>query len=260
MILKRLLLENFPRNGAWFEDSEEEKAAAKKIGLNENNPAIRGLNSNWINEKIIASQRLSDRLINEFDIIEQFKELNLKAVFNLQEPGEHPNWGDGIVDMKVGFSYTPENLQKAGISYYNFHWEDWTNPNMSEVMKNVKLMDMHISKGEAILTHWHAGQGRTGVVIAAYLMYSNTTETVDETVEYIRSKRTQWLKKGYNRKFLHHIKSKFDENRQMFPTEKRPIKLTLKDIIKKQEVMFHGDERIKQKHIPKVMDVCLVSI
>ena len=162
--------------------------------------------------------------------------------------------------MKVGFSYTPENLQKAGISCYNFHWEDLTNPNMSEVMKNVKFMDMHISKGEAVLVHCHAGQGRTGVVIAAYLMYSNTTETVDETVEYIRSKRIQWLKKGYNRKFLHHIKSKFDENRQMFPTEKRPTKLTLKDIIKKQEVMFHGDERIKQKLIPKVMDVCLVSV
>lgn len=33
------------------------------------NPAIEGLHSNWINEHIIGSQRLSDRLIKEFDIL-----------------------------------------------------------------------------------------------------------------------------------------------------------------------------------------------
>ena len=49
------------------------------------------------------------------------------AVFNLQEPGEHPYCGDGI-DLKHGFSYTPENLMKNGISYFNFYWKDLTNP------------------------------------------------------------------------------------------------------------------------------------
>ena len=90
-------------------------------------------------------------------------------------------------------------------------------------------------------------------------MYTNTTDTVDETIKYIRSKRFQCLKKGYNRKFLHHIKAKYDERRQMFPTDDKPMKLTLKDVIKNQDAMFHGEERIKQKLIPKVMDVCLVS-
>lgn len=31
------------------------------------------------------------------------------AVFNLQEPGEHPFCGDGI-SSRTGFSYTPELL------------------------------------------------------------------------------------------------------------------------------------------------------
>lgn len=53
------------------------------------NPAIKGLNSNWINDNIIASQRPSDRLIEEFDMIKQFKDAGVKAVFNLEEPGEH---------------------------------------------------------------------------------------------------------------------------------------------------------------------------
>lgn len=37
---------------------------------NVENPAIEGLNSNWINDDIVASQRLSDRLIHEYRIID----------------------------------------------------------------------------------------------------------------------------------------------------------------------------------------------
>jgi hypothetical protein len=33
-------------------------------------PAIQGLHSNWINADIVASQRLSDRLIAQFSIVE----------------------------------------------------------------------------------------------------------------------------------------------------------------------------------------------
>ena len=75
------------------------------------NPAIRGLHSNWINSDIIASQRLSNRLIKEFDIISQLKEKNVGAIINLQEMGEHPNCGDGIIE-KVGFSYEDDLLHK----------------------------------------------------------------------------------------------------------------------------------------------------
>lgn len=45
------------------------------------------------------------------------------AVFNLEEPGEHPYCGDGIIP-KTGFSYTPEDLMKEGIKYFNMHWKD----------------------------------------------------------------------------------------------------------------------------------------
>jgi len=74
-------------------------------------PAIKGLNSNWINEDIVASQRLSTRLIKEFDIITQLKSHKIGVIVNLQEPGEHPLCGDGI-DKKWGFSYSSEDLNK----------------------------------------------------------------------------------------------------------------------------------------------------
>lgn len=50
--------------------------------------AIEGLNSNWITPNILAMQRPSERLIKEFNIYQQFKDQNIKAVLNLQEPGE----------------------------------------------------------------------------------------------------------------------------------------------------------------------------
>lgn len=43
--------------------------------LNHPNPAIKGLNSDWITSRFLAMQRPSSRLIKEFDIISQFKKL-----------------------------------------------------------------------------------------------------------------------------------------------------------------------------------------
>lgn len=80
-------------------------------------PAINGLNSHWITSNIVASQRPSTRLLAEFLILHQFKSLGIVAVFNLQEPGEHPKCGDGIT-KETGFSYNPEEfMQQNGINF-----------------------------------------------------------------------------------------------------------------------------------------------
>jgi len=82
------------------------------------NPAIHGLHSEYVAGIMIGSQRLSDRLIKEFDMMKQFKDQGVKGVFNLEEPGEHPYCGDGIIP-KTGFSYTPEILMENRVEYYN---------------------------------------------------------------------------------------------------------------------------------------------
>ena len=45
--------------------------------LNHPNPAIKGLNSDWITDRFLAMQRPSSRLIKEFDIIGQFKKFQI---------------------------------------------------------------------------------------------------------------------------------------------------------------------------------------
>lgn len=129
--------------------------------------AIRGLNSSWINSKVLAMQRPSARLITQYNIINQFKAQGIGAVFNLQLPGEHSVCGDGI--LPCGFSYDPEELMKEGIAVYNFAWVDMGIPPPALMLSCVQLMDYHISvRNERVAVHCHAGYGRTGVAIAAW--------------------------------------------------------------------------------------------
>lgn len=54
----------------------------------ENGPsAIRGLNSSWITDELVAMQRPSSRLLSEFKIIDQFHAARIGAVICLEESG-----------------------------------------------------------------------------------------------------------------------------------------------------------------------------
>ena len=120
-----------------------------------------GLHSECVAGLLVGSQRLSDRLIQEYGILEQFKEKNVVAVINLEEPGEHPYCGDGIIP-RTGFAYTPEKLMNAGVQYYNFYWKDLQVPDHDRVLGIVQIMHQIIVQGgpqrkNKILVHCHAG-------------------------------------------------------------------------------------------------------
>lgn len=133
--------------------------------------------------------------------------------------------------MSVGFSYTPEKLQHAGISVYLFHWQDMKNPEIKMLLKNCRLMDKHIRDGHKLIVHCHAGQGRTALVIATYLMYSNVTHTVDETISFIRKSRPKCLKHKFNRTFLVEVEEELKLIRHIFPSKENKSKLSLKQTL-----------------------------
>jgi protein tyrosine phosphatase domain-containing protein 1 len=92
---------------------------------------IDGLYSTYITPTILAMQRPSTRLIQEYDLINTFLKTGIKSIFNLQTFGEHASCGDGI--EKSGFSYLPEDFIDSGISYYNFGWTDMGTPDLEMV-------------------------------------------------------------------------------------------------------------------------------
>ena len=78
------------------------------------------------------------------------------AIFNLEEPGEHPSCGDGI-DDKIGFSYDPDTFNDKGIAYFNHHWKDLNPTSPKVVLMICQQMDDFKLKGKRVFVHCHAG-------------------------------------------------------------------------------------------------------
>lgn len=154
---------------------------------NHPSPAIKGLHSDWITNEILATQRPSTRLIKEFDIPKLFRENYIFSIFNLQEPGEHPYCGDGI-EKNSGFSYQPEDFYKEGIYFYNFGWRDHTATQNPTIFRVVKTIDYALQNGKRAAFHCHAGRGRTGLIICAYLIYSNHM-TAEDSIALFQGRR-----------------------------------------------------------------------
>ncbi|CAM9754101.1 unnamed protein product, partial [Choristocarpus tenellus] len=109
-------------------------------------PAVTGLHSTWITDSIMATQRPSTRLFEEYNIVQQFTDFGITGVFNLTEAGEHPHCGDGL-EKYSGFPYLPEDLMKEKIAFYNFSWEDMTVPTLIMLTNIVRVACSCLIKG-----------------------------------------------------------------------------------------------------------------
>ncbi|KAI6176013.1 hypothetical protein M3Y97_00752800 [Aphelenchoides bicaudatus] len=139
--------------------------------------AIEGLYSSWITPNILAMARPTTEAIEKFDIIKQFKEQGISAVFNLQMPDEHSFCGPKL--LPSGFSYDPETFMKNDIYYYNFAIPDFQFCSLDVVLDIIKVMNFSLKEGGKIAVHCHAGLGRTGSIIACHMVLSTGMSAED---------------------------------------------------------------------------------
>lgn len=216
--------------------------------------AINGLYSSWVTQDILATARPSTEVIEKYQVIDQFKRNGIKSLINLQHPGEHSSCGFGLEPVS-GFSYIPEHFMQEDIFFYNFGWNDYGVRSLESILDMVKVMSFALQEGKVAI-HCHAGLGRTGVLIACYLVFSERLQA-DEAIHQVRSNRPKAVQtRGQIQcavdftNFLHHLWVVYPS---CAPSAK---KFTMQQYLKRQRNLLHGVESRVLKYIPKLVYLC----
>lgn len=151
-------------------------------------PAIEGLDSQFITDSLIASQRPATVLMKKYNIIKDMKSKNVGAIINLQQKNEWGMCGHPI--HEEGFSYRSKDFKEHGIEVYEMGWKDNTAPATPKHMLQIcKQIDTHVKKGEKALIHCHAGKGRTGMVLCCYLLYAGIFTDALVAIKHVQKAR-----------------------------------------------------------------------
>lgn len=216
--------------------------------------AIQGLYSSWVTPDILATARPSTEVIRTYAVIEQFSKVGIKSLINLQHPGEHVSCGFGI-DPVSGFSYDPEDFMKDDIFFYNFGWNDYGVRSLESILDMVKVMSFALKEGKVAI-HCHAGLGRTGVLIACYLVYSDRIGA-EEAIHKVRSNRPKAVQTRGQIQCVIDFTNFLNHLWVIFPCCASSAKpFTLQQYLKRQRLVLHGEEDRVLKHVPKVVYIC----
>ncbi|XP_056001516.1 protein tyrosine phosphatase domain-containing protein 1-like isoform X2 [Ostrea edulis] len=214
--------------------------------------AIDGLYSNWVTDNILAMARPSTKQMKENNILDQFVKHDIKSVLNLQKTGEHADCGEGL--EKAGFSYDPEMFMDNNIFFYNFGWPDYGVAALSTVLDIIKVLQFAVTEGK-VAVHCHAGLGRTGVIIACYLVYTNRM-TGSEAIHYVRSQRNGAIQTRGQMECVQEFEQYLKPFRVVFASRAPGShEFTLQQYLNRQKHVLHGYEARKLKHVPKVIYV-----
>ncbi|XP_074054452.1 protein tyrosine phosphatase domain-containing protein 1 isoform X2 [Macrotis lagotis] len=217
----------------------------------EQEQAIKGIYSSWVTDNILAMARPSTELIEKYNIIEQFQSYGIKTVINLQRPGEHASCGNTL-EPESGFTYLPEAFMEAGIYFYNFGWKDYGVASLTTILDMVKVMTFALQEGKVAI-HCHAGLGRTGVLIACYLVFA-TRMTADQAIIFVRAKRPNSIQTRGQLLCIREFTQFLIPLRNVFSCcEPKAHAVTLSQYLIRQRHLLHGYEARILKHVPKII-------
>ncbi|XP_048197083.1 protein tyrosine phosphatase domain-containing protein 1 isoform X1 [Perognathus longimembris pacificus] len=217
----------------------------------EQEQAIKGVYSSWVTDNILAMARPSSELLEKYHIIEQFLSQGIKTIINLQRPGEHASCGNSL-EQESGFTYLPEAFMEAGIYFYNFGWKDYGVASLTAILDMVKVMTFALQEGKVAI-HCHAGLGRTGVLIACYLVFA-TRMTADQAIIFVRAKRPNSIQTRGQLLCVREFTQFLAPLRNIFSCcDPKAHAVTLAQYLIRQRHLLHGYEARLLKHVPKII-------
>src|SRR5574340_1296257 len=77
-------------------------------------------------------------------------------------------------------------IEDAGFEHRKICVEDFASPTFDQVDEFVGFVDRKLAEGKKILVHCYAGRGRTGTMLAAYLIHRGMS--ADAAIREIREK------------------------------------------------------------------------
>ncbi|XP_034542021.1 protein tyrosine phosphatase domain-containing protein 1 [Notolabrus celidotus] len=224
-----------------------------------NQQVIRGVFSSWVTDDIIAMARPAYRLIEKYNIIEQFQRLNIRSIINMQLPGEHAHCGPPL-DPQSGFTYSPQIFMDNDIYFYNFGMPDFGVSSLVGIIDAVKVLAFAVREGR-VAVHCHAGLGRTGVLIACYLIYTLRISP-SEAVHYVRIRRPRSIQTRSQISQVFDFARLIGSQLVQYPdlNLKHGAPFTLQHYLNRQALVLHGQEARNLRHTPKVVYLLCVRL
>jgi atypical dual specificity phosphatase len=136
--------------------------------------ADRPTNFGWVLDGKLAGSGLPMTYSQFFWLIKH----GIKTIITVREVPLPSNW----------FTESIKNIESDNINYLHLSVEDFGAPSIEEIDSTVDYIQRQIDNRKPVMVHCAAGKGRTGTLLAAYLL-KNENLTAEQAIKKIRNLR-----------------------------------------------------------------------